>query len=108
MHFDSWAGESFYNDKMQPVIDELREKGLLVESEGAQIAEKTAVKLSAGESLSLAATEDAAAQILVMSAPALGEPIAWHGPIVMNSLADIAKASVELRNGTFLKHEIKY
>lgn len=78
------------------------------EIEGTQIAEKTAVKLSAGESLSLAATEDAAAQILVMSAPALGEPIAWHGPIVMNSLADIAKASVELRNGTFLKHEIKY
>ena len=78
------------------------------EIEGTQIAEKTAVKLSAGESLSLAATEDAAAQILVMSAPALGEPITWHGPIVMNSLADIAKASVELRNGTFLKHEIKY
>lgn len=78
------------------------------EIEGTQIAEKTAVKLSAGESLSLSATEDAAAQILVMSAPALGEPIAWHGPIVMNSLADIAKASVELRNGTFLKHEIKY
>ena len=39
VHFDSWAGESFYNDKMQPVIDELREKGLLVESEGAQIVD---------------------------------------------------------------------
>ena len=35
--FDSYAGESFYNDKMQPVIDELREKGLLVEDKGAQI-----------------------------------------------------------------------
>ena len=35
--FDSYAGESFYNDKMQPVIDELREKNLLVEDEGAQI-----------------------------------------------------------------------
>lgn len=76
--------------------------------EGVPVAEKTAVKLSAGESLSLAAPDGTAAQILVMSAPPLGEPIAWHGPIVMNSLADIAKASVELRNGTFLKHEIKY
>ena len=37
--FDSYAGESFYNDKMQPVIDELKEKGLLVESEGAQIVD---------------------------------------------------------------------
>ena len=37
IHFDSYAGESFYSDKMQPVVDELREKGLLVESQGAQI-----------------------------------------------------------------------
>lgn len=37
--FDSYAGESFYNDKMQPVIDELAQKGLLVESEGAKIVD---------------------------------------------------------------------
>ena len=37
--FDSYAGESFYNDKMQPVIDELSEKGLLKESEGAKIVD---------------------------------------------------------------------
>ena len=35
--FDSYAGESFYNDKMQPVIDELRDKGLLEESQGAYV-----------------------------------------------------------------------
>lgn len=35
--FDSYAGESFYNDKMQPVIDELNAKNLLVESEGAKV-----------------------------------------------------------------------
>lgn len=33
--FDSYAGESFYNDKMQAVIDELKQKELLEESEGA-------------------------------------------------------------------------
>ena len=37
--FDSYAGESFYNDKMQPVIDELKEKGLLIEDNGAQIVD---------------------------------------------------------------------
>lgn len=37
VQFDSYAGESFYNDKMQPVVDELREKGLLELSEGAYI-----------------------------------------------------------------------
>ena len=35
--FESYNGESFYNDKMQPVLDLLAEKGLLVESEGAKV-----------------------------------------------------------------------
>ncbi len=37
--FDSYLGERFYTDKMQPVVDELKEKGLLKESEGAQIVD---------------------------------------------------------------------
>ncbi len=37
--FDSYAGESFYNDKMQPIIDTLSEKGLLKEDQGAQIVD---------------------------------------------------------------------
>lgn len=35
--FDSYAGEAFYNDKMDVVVNELKEKGLLVESNGAQV-----------------------------------------------------------------------
>ena len=35
--FDAYTGESFYNDKMAAVVDELKEKGLLEESEGAMI-----------------------------------------------------------------------
>ena len=35
--FDSYAGESFYNDKMQPCLDLLKEKGLLTESDGAEV-----------------------------------------------------------------------
>ena len=37
--FDSYNGEAFYNDKMGPVVEELREKGLLVESQGAQVVQ---------------------------------------------------------------------
>ncbi len=37
--FDSYAGESFYNDKMQPIIDDLKAKGLLTESEGASVVD---------------------------------------------------------------------
>ncbi|GAW98416.1 arginine--tRNA ligase [Secundilactobacillus mixtipabuli] len=35
--FDTYNGEAFYNDKMQGVIDTLKEKGLLKESQGAQV-----------------------------------------------------------------------
>lgn len=37
IQFDSFNGEAFYNDKMQAIIDELKEKNLLVESEGAMV-----------------------------------------------------------------------
>ncbi len=39
VEFDSYAGESFYMDKMDVVIDELREKGLLTISEGASVVD---------------------------------------------------------------------
>ncbi len=39
IHFDSYAGESFYNDKIDAVIEELKEKNLLTESEGALIVD---------------------------------------------------------------------
>jgi len=37
VEFDSYAGESFYNDKMDAVIQEIDDKGLLVESNGAKV-----------------------------------------------------------------------
>jgi arginyl-tRNA synthetase len=39
VEFDHYLGESFYNDKMDAVVDELRDKGLLVESEGAEVVD---------------------------------------------------------------------
>ena len=37
--FDSYNGESYYNDKMEPIVNELRKKDLLKESEGAQVVD---------------------------------------------------------------------
>ena len=37
--FDSWNGEAFYSDKMEPVVKKLEETGKLIESEGARIIE---------------------------------------------------------------------
>lgn len=38
-NFDSYNGEAYYNDKMEPVVKELTEKGLLKESQGAQVVD---------------------------------------------------------------------
>ena len=64
--FDSYAGERFYTDKMQPVIDELRKKNLLVESDGAQIVDLEQYGMSPclilrSDGASLYATRDLAA-----------------------------------------------
>lgn len=66
--FDSYAGERFYTDKMQPVIDELIEKNLLQESEGAKIVDlepygMTPCLILRSDGASLYATRDLAAAI---------------------------------------------
>ncbi|WP_352417809.1 arginine--tRNA ligase [Proteiniborus sp.] len=45
IQFDSYAGESFYSDKMPKVVQTLKAKGLLTESEGAQIVDLEAYKM---------------------------------------------------------------
>lgn len=66
--FDSYAGESFYSDKMPAVIEELKEKKLLVESRGAQIVDlepygMTPAIITKSDGSSLYATRDIAAAI---------------------------------------------
>ena len=66
--FDSYNGEAFYNDKMQPVIDELKEKGLLEESQGAMIVDLSKYDLNPAliqksDGTSLYITRDLAAAI---------------------------------------------
>lgn len=67
--FDSYAGESFYSDKMPAVIEELKEKGLLQESRGAQIVDLESMGISTpaviqkSDGSSLYATRDIAAAI---------------------------------------------
>ncbi len=66
IHFDSYAGESFYSDKMQPIVDELIEKGLLTESRGAQVVDLEAYGMPPciilkSDGSSLYATRDMAA-----------------------------------------------
>ena len=48
-------------------------------------------------------TGDNALRFLLISGKPLNEPIAWYGPIVMNTQAELSRAFEEYQNGTFLK-----
>lgn len=73
--------------------------------EGRRIGEKTAALLEKGEAVAVAAPEEKPARVIFYSGRPLGEPIAWGGPIVMNTDAELSHAFAELRAGTFIKHK---
>lgn len=74
---------------------------------GELIEEKTAVKLTEGDSLTIKNGKKDA-QILYMSSKALNEPVAWAGPIVMNTQEEVREAYEDLRNNTFIKDKVEY
>ncbi len=49
---------------------------------------------------------DSVLRFLLISGKPLGEPVAWRGPIVMNTQEELQIAFDEYRNGTFIKHKI--
>ena len=46
---------------------------------------------------------DRGIRFLLVSGKPIEEPVAWHGPIVMNTQAELQQAFAELRNGTFIR-----
>lgn len=71
------------------------------------VCEKTAVKLTEGDSVTIQSNGEAA-QILFISSLALSEPVAWNGPIVMNTNNELKQAFTDLEQGTFLKENMSY
>ncbi len=74
---------------------------------GETISEKTAVKLTNGNSLDIESLQEDI-QILFISSDILEEPVYWGGPIVMNSKEELDLAFRELRDGSFLKEKVEY
>jgi len=44
-------------------------------------------------------------RFLLVSGKPIKEPVAWYGPIVMNTQVELQQAVNELRNGTFIRAE---
>lgn len=80
-------------------LDQYEEKGaaILFEPSDRDPEHRDSVTFKAGED---------GARLILLSARPLKEPIAWGGPIVMNSREELRHAFEELEEGTFIKHAI--
>jgi redox-sensitive bicupin YhaK (pirin superfamily) len=67
-----------------------------------QTGNRSLVLFDSGDEVTVAAGEEGIRFLLVSGKP-IEEPVAWYGPIVMNTQAELQQAVAELRNGTFIK-----
>lgn len=63
---------------------------------------RTLVRFGSGDEVTVQAGPEGVRFLLISGAP-IQEPVAWHGPIVMNTRDELNQAMQDLRNGTFIK-----
>ncbi|MGD9906441.1 MAG: pirin family protein, partial [Vicinamibacterales bacterium] len=89
----------------RPVATDRVAPGGLLDDDAAtydtDVANRSLVVFDAGDEIRLQAGDEGLRFLLVSGAP-IREPIAWYGPVVMNTQEEIRRAFAELRNGTFL------
>ena len=98
-----FAGSGSFRDASKPF-------GVLVEKEveGEEIqirdmsGDRTLVVFDTGDEITVQAGDEGIRFLLVSGKP-IKEPVAWHGPIVMNTRAELIQAVSELQNGTFIR-----
>jgi len=66
------------------------------------VGDRSLVLFDSGDEIEVQAGERGIRFLLVSGKP-IEEPVAWHGPIVMNTRAQLEQAVAELRNGTFIR-----
>ena len=98
-----FEGEGAFADASAP-------SGVLLEKEvmGEEVnirdmsGDRTLIRFGTGDEVTVQAGEQGVRFLLISGAP-IEEPVAWHGPIVMNTEDELRQAVRELRNGTFIK-----
>ncbi len=66
------------------------------------IGNRSLVLFDRGDEVTVQAGDEGLRFLLVSGKP-IQEPVAWYGPIVMNTQEELRRAYTELRNGTFIK-----
>ena len=98
-----FAGAGSFRDASAPA-------GVLLEKEvlGEEVnirdmsGNRTLIRFGTGDEVTVQAGDEGIRFLLISGAP-IEEPGAWHGPIVMNTQAEIRQAMMDLNNGTFIK-----
>lgn len=91
-------------------VDASKPGGVLLEKEFAgqelnirdMSGDRTLVRFGTGDEVTVQAGPEGVRFLLISGAP-IDEPVAWHGPIVMNTREELMQAMQELRSGTFIK-----
>jgi redox-sensitive bicupin YhaK (pirin superfamily) len=98
-----FEGSGTFSSASQP-FGVLTEKA--VNGNEALIRERTGnrslVLFDSGDQITVQAGEEGIRFLLVSGKP-IEEPVAWYGPIVMNTQAELQRAFAELKDGTFIK-----
>jgi len=98
-----FAGSGSFGSASQP-FGVLTEKE--IDGQELKIREQTGnrslVVFDRGDEVTVQAGEEGIRFLLVSGKP-IEEPVAWYGPIVMNTQAELQQAVSELQNGTFIR-----
>jgi len=93
-----FAGSGTFRDASQPQAVQNELTG----SRDREIGNRSLVLFDRGDEVTVQAGDEGIRFLLVSGKP-LEEPVAWYGPIVMNTEDQLRQAYAELRQGTFIK-----
>ncbi len=98
------GGEGCFCQEKKPFSYEAEGANYFDMQIGPLVGDGGLVLFEDGESL-LVTTEEEPVRFLLVSGQPLGEPVAWRGPIVMNTREELQLAFEEYNNDTFIKHQ---
>ncbi len=100
-----FGGQGLFDLRRDPTAWEILRDGYTERLRHAHLGNRTLICFSDGEALHIEATGSATLQCLIMAGRPLREPIAWGGPIVMNTREELQTAFQQLEDKTFLDNQ---
>jgi len=97
-------GKAVFCGEKNPFSYEAEGVGYFDFQRNSFVGNENLVLFGDGEQVSVS-TEDEPVRLLLISGRPLREPVAWYGPIVMNTQEELETAFAEYRAGTFIKHK---